>query len=262
VGETPPVFAQAEATPLVYLAAEPPSPQGEAIVVPASSSARSMADLRGRRLAITRGTNAHFLALRALEEAGVPPSAMDVVFVGPGEARRRFEAGTVDAWALWDPLLASVEHELGARILRDAQGLAANRSFYVASRGFMERSSPLADQFLDAVAKMGRTVNDNADTVVDLLGGSLGIDRLALLRALRRTRYGLQPFDAELARSQQNVADLFVRANVLSRPITVAEARWIPPGGAAAPAVRLPEGRFPSPPRPADVGRTVTPAPR
>jgi len=229
VGETPPVFAQADATPLVYLAAEPPAPEAEAIVVSSASPARSVADLRGRRLAITRGTNAHFLAIRALEEAGVPSTAVDIVFVTPGEARRRFEAGTVDAWALWDPLLASVEHELGARVLRDARGLADNRSFYVASREFIERSPALADQFLEAVAKTGRTVNDNAQTVVDLLGGSLGIERPALLCALRRNRYGLQLFDAELTRSQQTVADLFVRANLLSHPISVAEARWIRP---------------------------------
>ncbi len=257
------MFAQADATPLVYLAAEPPAPEAEAIVVSAASPARSVADLRGRRLAITRGTNAHFLAVRALEEAGVPPSAVDIVFITPGEARRRFEEGTVDAWALWDPLLASVEHELGARVLRDACGLAENRSFYVASREFIGRSPALADQFLEAVAKMGRTVNDNVQTVVELLGGSLGIERPPLLRALRRNRYGLQPFDAELTRSQQTVADLFVRANLLSRPISVAEARWIrPASGGGAEDASLSADAFAAAHLPVDAGSAAHTPPR
>jgi DNA-binding NtrC family response regulator len=130
VGEAPPLVAQAARAPIVYLAAEPPAPEAEAIIVPPESPVLRVADLRGRRVALTRGANVHFLLLRALEEAGVETSAVDVVFTEPSEARRMFEGGLVSAWVIWDPLLASVQHATGARVLRDASGLTTNRAFY------------------------------------------------------------------------------------------------------------------------------------
>jgi aliphatic sulfonates family ABC transporter substrate-binding protein len=227
VGESPPLFAQVARMPIVYLAAEPPAPEAEAIIVPSASPVARVADLRGRRVALTRGSNAHFLLLRALEEAALDPAAVDVVFSAPAEARRLFEAQAISAWVIWDPLLASVQHATGARILRDATGLCANRAFYVGARRFVEARPDVVDLFLGEIGRLGRTANDNAEAVVDLLGGSVGVARPALLAALQRNRFGVQPFDAELTRSQQHVADLSLRANLIPHPISVAEARWV-----------------------------------
>jgi aliphatic sulfonates family ABC transporter substrate-binding protein len=226
-GEAPPLLAQAARAPIVYLAAEPPAPEAEAIVVAAGSPIGRVADLRGRRVAVTRGANVHFLLLRALEEAAVEPALVDVIFADPVEARRLFEGGAVSAWAIWDPHLASVQYETGARVLRDATGLTPNRAFYVGARDLIESRPDLVDLFLSEVARLGRSANDNPHAVVDLPGASTGIARPALLAALRRNRFGLQPFDAELTRSQQGVADLSVRANLIPHPISIADARWV-----------------------------------
>jgi aliphatic sulfonates family ABC transporter substrate-binding protein len=226
VGEAPPLVAQAAHTPLVYLAAEPPAPEAEAIIVPRDSTLTRVAELRGERVAVTRGSNAHYLLLRALDEAGVPVTTVDVVFSAPAEARRQFESGLVRAWVIWDPLLASIQHDTGARVLRDATGLASNHAFYVGSSRFTSKRPGLVDVFLAEIGKLGRTANDNPEAVVELLGDSVGIPRPALLAALRRNRFGVKPFDAELTRSQQGVADLSLSAKLIPRPVSVADARW------------------------------------
>ncbi len=69
-GEAPPIFAQSASPRLVYVATEPPNPSSEAILVPKGSDARSAADLKGRKVAFTKGSNAHYLLVRALQEAG------------------------------------------------------------------------------------------------------------------------------------------------------------------------------------------------
>ncbi len=234
VGEAPPLAAQVDEAPLVYLAAEPPSPEAEAIAVPVDSTIHRVAELRGRRIAVTRGTNAHFLLLRALEDAGLSPGVVDLLFVEPEMARALLAAGEADAWAIWDPFLASAEESGAVRILRDARQLASNRTFYVGTRDFVETSPQLADQFLAEIAKLGKTTAANPDAVVDLLGDSAGIQRAALLRALRRTRFGLRPFDGEIARAQQGVADQSLRGKLIERAISVAEARWVRPAAAAS----------------------------
>jgi aliphatic sulfonates family ABC transporter substrate-binding protein len=240
VGEAPPLVAQAARAPIVYLAAEPPAPEAEAIIVPPGSPVAHVADLRGRRVAVTRGSNVHCLLLRALEEAGVDPSAVDVIFTEPGGGQRLFESGQVSAWVIWDPFLASVQHATGARVLRDASGLSANRAFYVGVRRLVEGRPDLVDVFLDEIGRLGRTANDNAEAVVDLLGGSVGIARPALLAALRRNRFGLRLFDAELMRSQQTLADFSLRAKLIGTPISIAEARWIRGKDGGAPAATVP----------------------
>src|SRR6201995_4732681 len=70
-GETPPIFAQAARAPLVYLAYDPPAPQGEAILVPKDSPLKSVAELKGKKVALNKGSNVHYLLVRALEKAGL-----------------------------------------------------------------------------------------------------------------------------------------------------------------------------------------------
>jgi ABC-type nitrate/sulfonate/bicarbonate transport system substrate-binding protein len=67
VGEAPPIFAQAAGTPFVYVAHEPPAPKGEAILVPKDSKITSVSDLKGKRVALNKGSNVHYLLVRALE---------------------------------------------------------------------------------------------------------------------------------------------------------------------------------------------------
>lgn len=126
VGEAPPIFAQAAGANLVYVGNEPPSPSSEAIVVPKGSNLRSLADLKGKKIALNKGSNVHFLLVKALEKAGIAYTDIQPVYLPPADARAAFERGAVDAWVIWDPFLAAAEKQLGARVLIDGKGLAAN----------------------------------------------------------------------------------------------------------------------------------------
>jgi sulfonate transport system substrate-binding protein len=135
-GEAPPIFAQAAGAALLYVAHEPPAPRGEAVLVPRDSPLRSAADLRGKKVALNRGSNVHYLLLRALESAGLRYAEVEPVFLAPADARVAFERKQVDAWVIWDPFLAAAEASTGARTLADGTGLVANHQFYLASERF------------------------------------------------------------------------------------------------------------------------------
>jgi sulfonate transport system substrate-binding protein len=115
-GETPPIFAQAAGIPFVYVAYAPPSPQGEAIVVRAGSPLKTLADLKGKKIALNKGSNVHYLLVRALEYAGIKYSEVEPIYLAPADARAAFERGAVDAWVIWDPFRAAVEAAAGARV--------------------------------------------------------------------------------------------------------------------------------------------------
>src|SRR5580700_3841651 len=151
-GEAPPIFAQAAGAPLQYVAFEPPAPKGEAILVAKDSKLNSVADLRGKKVALNKGSNVHYLLVKALEKAGVKYSDIEPVFLAPADARAAFERGAVDAWVIWDPFQAAVEAATGARTLTDATGLAPNRQFYFADQKFANANPAAVDAILAGIA--------------------------------------------------------------------------------------------------------------
>ncbi|WP_434044570.1 MULTISPECIES: aliphatic sulfonate ABC transporter substrate-binding protein [Sorangium] len=229
VGEGPPIIALSARAPIVYLAAEPPAPEGEAIIVHRDSPIRTVADLKGKTVALNKGSNVDYLLIRALEEANVRYEDVHVTFMPPSGARAAFERREVDAWAIWNPMLSSVRDATGARVLRDGRGLATNRAYYIGARGFADAHPDLVQLFLSEVKAVGEWANANTEAAAALLAPQLGLPQAAVVAALQRRRFGLRALDAELVASQQEVADAFLKLRLIPHPIRVAEAQWAPP---------------------------------
>jgi sulfonate transport system substrate-binding protein len=224
VGEAPPIFAQAAGARLVYVGHEPASPGSEAIVVPKGSSLRTLADLRGKKIVLNKGSNVHFLLVRALEKAGVPWAEIQPIYLPPAEARAAFERGSVDAWVIWDPFLAAAEQQLGARVLADGRGLVSNHQFYLAARGFVERHPDLTRILLEEIAKVDDWGRANPAEVTRILSGQTGLPSNVVELAARRYAYGVKKMSPEVMREQQRIADAFHSLKLIPKPITVAEA--------------------------------------
>ena len=228
-GEAPPIFAQGVSAELRYVATEPPAPRGEAILVPKDSPIRSVAELRGRTIALNKGSNVHYLLVRALEQAGIPYDAVKLAFLAPADANAAFVRGSVDAWAIWDPFQAAAERSTGARVLADGKGVAPNRQFYLSRRGFTDASPEVVSAVLEAIGAVDAWAVGHADTVAAELAPSVGIPAPILSVALGRLFYGVAPLDATVIADQQKVADAFHGLGLLPKPIRVADAVWTPP---------------------------------
>ena len=111
-GEAPPIFAQAAGAPLVYVGNEPPNPKGEGILVLKNSPIKSFTDLKGKKIALNKGSNVHYFLVKALEKAGLKYSDVKVVFLPPGEAVPLLKKGSVDAWAIWGPFYTNAKRSL------------------------------------------------------------------------------------------------------------------------------------------------------
>ncbi|WP_437675708.1 aliphatic sulfonate ABC transporter substrate-binding protein [Sorangium sp. So ce131] len=229
VGEGPPVLALSAHAPIVYLAAEPPAPEGEAIIVHKDSPIRSVADLKGKTVALNRGSNVDYLLMRALEEVNLRYEDVNLSFIPPSGARAAFESREVDAWAIWNPVLSSVKDATGARVLRDGKGLATNTAYYIGARGFADENPELVQIFLSEVKAVGHWANENMAEAAELLASHQGMSKPAICAALQRRKFGMKALDAELVASQQQVADTFLKLRLIPRAIRVAEAQWSPP---------------------------------
>jgi sulfonate transport system substrate-binding protein len=224
VGEAPPIFAQAAGARLVYVGHEPASPSSEAIVVPKGSALRTVAELRGKKVALNKGSNVHFLLVRALEQAGVPWNAIQPIYLPPADARAAFERGSVDAWVIWDPFLAAAEQQLGARVLADGRGLVSNHQFYLAARSFAEQHADINRILLDEIAKVDDWGRANPAEVAQILAVQTGLPRNVVELAGSRYAYGVKPMSREVLREQQRIADAFHNLKLIPKPIIVADA--------------------------------------
>jgi sulfonate transport system substrate-binding protein len=220
-GETPPIFAQAAGVPFVYAAYEPPAPKGEAILVPRDSPIKSVADLKGKKVALNKGSNVHYLLVRALENAGLKYSDIETAFLAPADARAAFERGAVDAWVIWDPFQAAAETATGARTLTDATGLAPNRQFYLASRKLADANPEIVDAIIAEIADIDHWASGRETEVATELSAGIGIPPSVLELALKRQTYGVRPIDAETVHDQQHIADTFYALGLVPKPVVI-----------------------------------------
>jgi sulfonate transport system substrate-binding protein len=222
-GETPPIFAQAAGAPLVYLAYDPPAPQGEAILVPKDSALKSVADLRGKKIALNKGSNVHYLLVKALEKAGLKYSDVQPVFLPPSDALAAFTRGLVDAWVIWDPYEAAAEASTGARILADGTGVVSNYQFYFTSKNFLSNDARAVDVVLAALDEADGWARNNIQAVAEQLSPSVGLPVSVLAQSLKRESYGILPISDDVIASQQRIADTFVSLGLLPKAITVSD---------------------------------------
>ncbi|HEY0790576.1 MAG TPA: aliphatic sulfonate ABC transporter substrate-binding protein [Chthoniobacterales bacterium] len=224
-GQPPPIFAQASGVPLVYVATTESSPDNSGLLVAQSSPLRTVADLKGKRLAFARGSSSHLFVVQRLAQAGLALTDVKSVYLQPPEARAAFQAGAVDAWAVWDPFFSAAELQLNARTLATGQGLTGFREFYFTSRAYLQ--GPAAETLpviLATLREAGQRVRADVKGTASFLADKLGIPAAVLERSEARTQYHtLLPITPEVVAEQQGVADTFTRLGIIPKPIRVSD---------------------------------------
>src|SRR6185295_14962083 len=131
---------------------------------------------KGKKVALNKGSNVHYLLVKALERAGVKYGEIQTVFLAPADARAAFERGSVDAWVIWDPFLAAAEKQLGARVLADGRGLVANHQFYLAARPYADKRPQVIQAIVEELARLDRWAEGDPKEVAALLAPQIGLD--------------------------------------------------------------------------------------
>jgi sulfonate transport system substrate-binding protein len=224
VGEAPPIFAQAAGAPLAYVAATVPRPQSEAVLVPKGSAIRSVAELKGKKVALNKGSNVHYFLVKLLEQHGLRYADVNVVFLPPSDARAAFEKSSIDAWVIWDPFLGSAQKTLDARVLADAEGVVLNRSYYFSSLGYAEKNADVIKVLIEEIDKVDQWALGHRDALAAELAQIWGIPKPVVDTVVARSRYGTGPITKAILAEQQKIADTFFSLGLIPRQIKVLEA--------------------------------------
>ena len=134
VGDAPPVFAAAGGEKVAIVGAVTAGPNASAIVVPDNSPIHSVAQLKGKKIAVAQGSSADYHLLTVLNKAHLTVHDVSLDYLQPADGLAALTSGHVDAWDIWSPFIEQAVGQDHARILVNGTGYGAPYSFAVASR--------------------------------------------------------------------------------------------------------------------------------
>lgn len=230
VGDAPPIFGQSAGSRIVYVAALPGNLDGEAIVAKEGSGIEAVADLKGKKVAVGKGTSAHNLLIAALEANGLQFADVEVVYLPPADAAAAFASDKVDAWSIWDPFLAIAETRYQPKALVRSPEVLKVNTYFLANADFADAHPAAVTEVVDQLKVAADWADRNRDKVAAALHEVTGVPLEAQTLAASRAQFGVFPITDEIVANQQATADRFHRLGLIPNAISVADAVWTPPG--------------------------------
>jgi sulfonate transport system substrate-binding protein len=219
-GNTPPIFGAASNAKVKVVAAYDGGGNGDQILVHADSPIRSIADLRGKSVAVGKGSSAHGHILAQLKKAGLTPSDVKLVFLQPADALSAFTQRQADAWAIWDPYTAQAAEQLPVRSIGQARDVTNGNWFGIASDSALadpKRNTALAD-LLVRFEKAARWAKDHPQQWAQSYAAAVGLDVQVSEVAQGRSLRLPTELDDDIIASEQKIADLFAESGQIASP--------------------------------------------
>ncbi|WP_433327729.1 ABC transporter substrate-binding protein [Spirillospora sp. CA-294931] len=225
VGNTPPIFAAAARSKIVIVGATDIRLDGQAILVPKGSALRSPAELRGKKVAVAKGSSAHGHLLNVLKKNGLDLSQIQAQYLQPSDALAALSSGRIDAWATWEPYTAQAEAQTGARILVNGTGYINGYGFQITSRKALDDKGRTA-ALKDFLARCRRAVlwsNAHQKQWAAIWAKDTGLPLPVAQKAVERRLARVVPLDAAVTSAEQQLANTFTDADVLPGKVEIAD---------------------------------------
>jgi sulfonate transport system substrate-binding protein len=218
VGDAPFLFAYAAGAPIKVVSVAQSGSDGalNAILVRADSPIRTLADLRGKKIATGRISVGHYSLLRFLEKAGLKPTDVTISFLPPGDAKAAFNSGAVDAWCTWTTYVATAVVKDHARILADANGLVTGQAFQAASESAIAARRPQLQDFVVRLGNAYRWAKLHPDLYADALVKDTGIPLDVARYVTSRQKLMPVPIDARVIAEERQVLNHFAAAGAIT----------------------------------------------
>lgn len=225
-GNTPPIFGAASNAKVKIVSAYTNDAGGDAILVPTGSSLTSVAELKGKKVAVAKGSSAHGNLLEQLNKANLTLGTdVTPVYLQPADALSAFSSGAVDAWAIWDPYTAIVQQSPGAKILATGTGVVNGYGFGIASNEALsdaKRNTALRI-LVEHLARASKWSSVNVDEWAREYAKAIGINPDAATVAQRRSVRPAIEIDDAVVAAEQKLADAFASAGQIDHKPSIAD---------------------------------------
>jgi sulfonate transport system substrate-binding protein len=228
VGTVPPITGAAKQYGFKIVATQHGSDATKAaenIIVPKDSPIQTLADLKGKKIAIPQGSSAHGLALLALKSVGLTPKDVELVYLSPAAGATAFNTGKVDAWSIWNPQSAIAVGD-GARIV--AKGLPPIdqvNNYYVATDKSLNdptRRAALAD-VLTRVARIFNWAQQHPDDYAKAIAKETGVPLQDARATVDAYPFKVSQVLPEDIKAEQDLSNAFFEAGEITKQVNVTD---------------------------------------
>lgn len=211
------VLSRANGAPIktVYVASRP---EWTALVVPKDSPIQSVADLKGKKVAATKGTDPFLFLLQSLQKAGLNKNDVEIVHLQHPDGRVALERGDVQAWAGLDPLMASSELQAGSRLLYRNRDFNSYSVLSV-TETFAKQQPALIEQVIAAYEQARQWAIANPDALAQLLADEAKLPLEVAKLQLSRTDFSNSQPGAEHVNALKAAAPILLEEGLV-RPGT------------------------------------------
>jgi sulfonate transport system substrate-binding protein len=196
----------------------------QAILVRQDSPIKSAADLKGKRIAGTRGGWGQFLVDSTLEKSGFKLDEATFAPLGPVDAKVALLAGSIDAWAVWEPYVSYATLKDNARVIADGDGLTPTITFIVATDNAIATKRAAVQDLVNRLNKARLWSLDHVDAYAKSTAELTRLPEDVLLAAYQAQRTSPITIDDGVVKEVQAASDRATRYGILSKQVDVTRA--------------------------------------
>ncbi|UQZ91352.1 aliphatic sulfonate ABC transporter substrate-binding protein (plasmid) [Deltaproteobacteria bacterium Smac51] len=225
VADTITPFALSSNAPLTFFLQERPSPEAQALLALNDSPVKTVADLKGKNICLTKGAGGHYLVMAELEKAGLDYNKdVKIAYMAATDCRAAFMTGAVAAWSAYDPFLSATMAQGVARVISDGRRAGADyHRFYLTASDYAAKRPDVLKVIFDELKETGDWVKANPEEAAELIAPVLGFD-LETVKMLNDHRsYDIDLVDQAAVDGQQKLVDAFALIEVLPERFNVSD---------------------------------------
>jgi sulfonate transport system substrate-binding protein len=217
VGNAPPVFAAAGGAKIKIVGALSNNADSAALLVPKGSKVTSVAQLKGKKIAVAQGSSADYHLLWALKKAGLSPKDVTLEYLQPAQGLAAFSSGAVDAWDVWSPFIEQAVAQTHGRIISNGDGETANFSYLVGSASALKNSATSKEitTYLKALNQAHRWANSHPAAWAATWAQATGLPVSVMTKAAKDDTQTPVPVDSKISAAEQSLVDAFSGAGLI-----------------------------------------------
>jgi sulfonate transport system substrate-binding protein len=224
VGGTPVVAGQVGGVDFKAIAVTSDGKKGNMIVIPKNSPIKELKDLKGKKVAVAKGSSAYNFLYMAIEKAGLKGDDIKVIQLQPDEARPALDGGAIDAWSIWDPYATIAVFQAGAKVLVSGEDLNINApGFLIARTKFTQEHPDLTVLFLKTYEQARKYYLDHQNEVAEQFVKTQKLDRPIIDTVLKNSFPILSPITPEFAKAHQEQADFLYSVGAINKKLDTSQ---------------------------------------
>jgi sulfonate transport system substrate-binding protein len=205
LGDTPAIIGKAAGIDTRIIGLTSTGPKSLAVIVPAKSGIRSPKDLKGKKVAVVKGSYAHHLLVLVLEKGGLTTNDIELINLSQADIATAIINGNIDAAAVWEPLISKLETQGAVRVLADGTGIKKGELVIIATDAFVSKHREQTKALLRAYQRGAKFIKSNPKEAAQLIAADVNLPPDLLLKVFAKFDYhpAIQLDDiAELKKSE------------------------------------------------------------